>query len=188
MHPLIFFFSWIIAGIILVTSFSVSNTHFLPLNIAFNDLSKPVRKQIECLAENIYFEAAHESRDGKVAVALVTLNRVTTGNYAKDVCSVVYQKTRSADNKTICQFSWTCDGKLLNQRLTVKHSSLYNEIRELSIHVFMNYEQMKDITKGATYYHADYIVPGWNLAKTIKIGRHIFYKKSTDIENLNRNT
>jgi spore germination cell wall hydrolase CwlJ-like protein len=29
--------------------------------------------------------------------------------------------------------------------------------------------------KGALYYHADYVSPGWKLPKIDKIGRHIFY-------------
>jgi len=44
----------------------------------------------------------------------------------------------------------------------------------------MNYENITDVTHGATYYHADYVNPGWPLPKTVKIGRHIFYKKKTD--------
>jgi spore germination cell wall hydrolase CwlJ-like protein len=50
----------------------------------------------------------------------------------------------------------------------------------------MNYGNIDDVTKGATYYHADYVNPGWNLPKTTKIGRHIFYKKHTDYQNLNK--
>jgi spore germination cell wall hydrolase CwlJ-like protein len=57
---------------------------------------------------------------------------------------------------------------------------LYNEIRDLAVYVVMNYEHIKDVTHGATYYHADYVNPGWGLPKTTKIGRHIFYKKKSD--------
>jgi spore germination cell wall hydrolase CwlJ-like protein len=57
---------------------------------------------------------------------------------------------------------------------------LYNEIRDLAVYVVMNYENIKDVTYGATYYHADYVNPAWGLPKTTKIGRHIFYKKKSD--------
>jgi spore germination cell wall hydrolase CwlJ-like protein len=40
---------------------------------------------------------------------------------------------------------------------------------------------MADITKGATYYHADYVNPQWKLPKTTQIGRHIFYKRQSDL-------
>ena len=144
-------------------------------NISFYSLSDPAKKQVECLAENIYFEAGHESHEGKLAVALVTMNRVSTGNYAEDICGVVKQKTNGT-----CQFSWWCDKTFTDRRLTIKQSSLYNDIRELAVYVVMNYENIKDVTHGATYYHADYVNPRWPLPRTTQIGRHIFYKKKTD--------
>jgi len=174
----------ILATLLMIVSLSLSNIYYIPTTIKFNDLVPSVKKQIECLAENIYFEAAHEPDNGKIAVAMVTLNRVATGNYANTICDVVYQRTRSVDNKIVCQFSWTCQEKEMANRLTIKSTSLYNHIRNISIRVYMNYHDMEDVTKKATYYHADYINPGWNLPKSVKIGRHIFYIKSTDISKL----
>lgn len=148
-------------------------------NIPFHALSKPAQKQVECLAENIYFEAAHEPRDGKLAVGLVTLNRLASGNYANDICGVVKQKTH-IDGRIICQFSWYCDHNTTSKRLTIKDSPLYNEIREVAVYIVLNYEKINDVTHGATYYHADYVQPGWKLNKTTKIGRHIFYRNKND--------
>jgi spore germination cell wall hydrolase CwlJ-like protein len=129
------------------------------------------------LAQNIYHEAGHETREGQIAVALVTLNRLASGNYANDVCGVVNQKTNG-----ICQFSWVCQ-----PFFTAKfNNSLYNDIRNLAVYVLMNYDNMGDVTKGATYYHADYVNPGWNLPKTTQIGRHIFYKRHTDIQTMKK--
>ena len=75
---------------------------FYPTNI-----NKPTDvseyKQLYCLAKNVYFEAASEPFDGKVAVAMVTMNRVKHNDFPNDVCSVVYER-----NKRTCQFSWTC--------------------------------------------------------------------------------
>jgi len=70
--------------------------------------------------------------------------------------------------------------------LTMINSSLYNEIRSVAINVIMNYETMKDITKGATYYHADYVNPNWGLPKTTQIGRHIFYKRQSDVNKIDK--
>ena len=51
----------------------------LPLKATYKDLSKDAKKQVTCLAENIYFEAANEPYKGKKAVAFVTINRLQTG-------------------------------------------------------------------------------------------------------------
>ena len=88
----------------LILSFSVFYTnpgkYHLPFDIKYHTLSKSMQKQVDCLTENILFEAGKESKQGQVAVALVTLNRVASGNYASDVCGVVHQKTNG-----VCQFS-----------------------------------------------------------------------------------
>jgi spore germination cell wall hydrolase CwlJ-like protein len=168
--------SILISASLLLTAFTFKDeSRYILDNISYYSLSEPAKKQVECLAENIYFEAAHEPHDGKLAVAMVTMNRVSTGNYASDICGVVKQKTGHT-----CQFSWWCDTKFTSKRLTIKQSSLYNEIRDLAVYVVMNYENIKDVTYGATYYHADYVNPAWGLPKTTKIGRHIFYKKKSD--------
>jgi spore germination cell wall hydrolase CwlJ-like protein len=179
---------FISAIILIITAFaakSAENKYNLPFDIAYHTLSKPIQKQIDCLAENIYFEAANEAKEGKVAVAMVTMNRLASGNYAEDICGVVKQKTKN-NGLTVCQFSWVCEPKTAAKRLTIIHTSLYNEIRDIAVHVMMNYDNMHDVTKGATYYHADYVNPGWGLPKTTKIGRHIFYKSKRDLETMNK--
>jgi hypothetical protein len=50
----------------------------------------------------------------------------------------------------------------------------------------MNYDVIRDVTYGATYYHADYVNPQWGLPKTTQIGRHIFYKNHRDVANINK--
>lgn len=175
--------SILISAIILVVSVFANNQnkYQIPSNIKYHTLSKSMQKQVDCLTENILFEAGYESKQGQVAVALVTLNRVSSGNYASDICGVVKQKTNG-----VCQFSWVCDSAIMAKRLTMINSSLYNEIRSVAINVIMNYETMKDITKGATYYHADYVNPNWGLPKTTQIGRHIFYKRQSDVNKIDK--
>jgi spore germination cell wall hydrolase CwlJ-like protein len=53
------------------------------------------------------------------------------------------------------------------------------------MHMIINFERMEDVTSGATYYHADYVSPGWRLERVDKIGRHIFYRSKRD--NIDRN-
>jgi spore germination cell wall hydrolase CwlJ-like protein len=168
------------ATILFLGMINVDLHRILPFKTSYELLSKDVQKQVTCLAENIYFEAAHEPLNGKKAVAFVTINRLQTGNYAHTICDVVFQKTNGT-----CQFSWYCDESVLRKRLTIRETKLYNEIRELAIHMVVNYERMTDVTGGATYYHADYVNPGWKLKKVDQIGRHIFYRSNKD--NIDRN-
>lgn len=163
------------ACILFLSMINIDLHRILPFKVSYYSLSKDTQRQITCLAENIYFEAAHEPLKGQKAVAFVTINRVQTGNYAHTICDVVFQKTGGT-----CQFSWYCDKKFTDRRLTIKETKLYNDIRELATHIVINFEKLKDVTEGATYYHADYVNPGWKLDKVDQIGRHIFYKRKGD--------
>ena len=141
------------------------------LDIAYSDLTKDAKKQVDCLAENIYHEAGYEPKQGKKAVALVTLNRTQDERFPSNICGVVKQKTQGT-----CQFSWFCMPVKLN-----RNSDAYKESMEIALFVYANYEKLKDITNGALYYHADYVNPRWRgLEKTTVIGRHIFYKEKGD--------
>jgi len=74
------------------------------IDVTYTQLTPEAKTQVDCLAENIYYEAGYEPRDGKIAVAMVTLNRVQDPQFPKDICSVVKQKVKST-----CQFSWFCE-------------------------------------------------------------------------------
>ena len=141
------------------------------ISVQYTQLTKDAKKQVDCLADNIYYEAGYEPEKGKVAVALVTLNRVQDERFGKDICSVVKQKVNST-----CQFSWFCEGKK-----HIANNFVYNQAREIAVYVYANYEKMHDITQGALYYHADYVNPRWKLERTTTIGRHIFYKERDGI-------
>jgi spore germination cell wall hydrolase CwlJ-like protein len=155
----------LVLSIILLTKNVFSDA--ILLDISYNQLTKETQKQIDCLAQNIYHEAGFEPNDGKVAVALVTLNRTQDPRFPKDICGVVKQRTTS-----VCQFSWFC------KEVSIRNKDVYLDARDVAVYVYANYENLKDITKGALYYHADYVNPRWKLEKTTVIGRHIFYKES----------
>jgi spore germination cell wall hydrolase CwlJ-like protein len=146
------------------------------IEIKYTQLTKEAQTQIDCLAENIYFESAHEPVDGRIAVALVTLNRVQDARYPSTICEVVKQRTRVVsigDKRIVCQFSWYCE-----RNKSVRNLTAYMEAKRIALHVYANYEQLKDLTHGALFYHADYVNPKWRgLEKTAVIGRHIFYKE-----------
>ena len=134
--------------------------------------------QLECMAKNIYFEAAVESTAGKMAVAHVTLNRVNSNRFPNTVCDVVKQGKHYANGFPIrdrCQFSWYCDGK----HDEPYQGKMWEESTELARYM-LKHPNLRDITDGSTHYHADYIPdPRWAnpRERTVKIDTHIFYKK-----------
>jgi spore germination cell wall hydrolase CwlJ-like protein len=132
---------------------------------------KTRERQLDCLAINIYREAGHESFEGKVAVAQVTMNRASHPSFPKDVCAVVFQKTIVID-RVICQFSWYCDTA---HKARPVNQSAYNESMAVAKKVLLEGFRL-DVMKEALYYHANYVNPRWNLEKIGSIGNHIFYK------------
>ena len=136
-------------------------------------------KELECMSKNIYFEAALESTAGKMAVAQVTMNRVNSTKFPNTVCSVVYQGKHYKSGIPVrdrCQFSWYCDGKDDKPY----YGAMWRESADVAFYVLSS-PNLKDITDGATHYHADYIPnPRWadSRRKTVKIDTHIFYNHS----------
>lgn len=152
----------------------------LKLNyVSYHSLDKNTKKEIDCLVDNIFFESGAEPHDGKIAVAFVTMNRVKSEGYPSSVCGVIKQK-----NNNVCQFSWYCQKKTtVKNVLTLSQESLYNYMRDIAMLVYFNHDKLKheDPSKGALFYHADYVDPKWkNVKKTTKIGRHIFYRKKDE--------
>jgi spore germination cell wall hydrolase CwlJ-like protein len=133
--------------------------------------AEQVEKSLDCLAMNVYREAGHEPFEGKVAVAQVTLNRVNSNKFPRDVCAVVYQKSRFTE-RVICQFSWYCESKHRNRPVD---DEAYEESYRVAKMVFLEDFRLESI-KDALYYHADYVNPNWKLKRITKIGNHIFYE------------
>ena len=131
-------------------------------------------KQLECLTRNIYWEAASEPFEGKVAVAQVTLNRMNSGKFPDSVCGVVHQKNVFYE-KVVCQFSWYCEN---NHKVKPVHKPMWRESEEVAKKVLLEGFRLPSL-HNALYYHADYVNPGWKLPKIEKIGRHIFYGERT---------
>ena len=127
-------------------------------------------KQLDCLTRNIYWEAASEPFEGKVAVAQVTMNRLASGRFGDSVCGVIYQKNVFYE-RVICQFSWVCESTHKTRPI---HQPLWAESELVAKKVLLENFRLPSL-KGALYYHADYVSPGWQKPKIDKIGRHIFY-------------
>jgi len=129
-------------------------------------------KQLECLTRNIYWEAASEPFEGKVAVAQVTMNRVVSGKFGSGVCGVVYQKNVFYE-KVVCQFSWACE---INHKIKPIYPNKWAESEEVAKKVLLENFRLPGLTQ-AMYYHATYVNPGWRLQRVTQIGQHIFYKE-----------
>jgi spore germination cell wall hydrolase CwlJ-like protein len=119
-------------------------------------------KEFDCLVRNVYYESKSEPRNGKLAVALVTLNRVDDPRYPDTICDVVYQKN---------QFSWTKNKKLLSYKINHKQ---WQEAKAAAIEAYMNRGVLGQFM--ATHFHNDTVKPKWRLIKVARIGNHTFYK------------
>jgi spore germination cell wall hydrolase CwlJ-like protein len=143
--------------------------------VMIQEVSEQFNREVQCLAENIYYESAKESFEGKLAVAQVTINRVNSGKFANTVCGVVRQKD-VIHGVMVCQFSWFCNQaytKLVRNPYQWEESVIVAK-RALTSAVAHDklYEQK------AMYYHANYVNPGWKLQKVGQIGNHIFYREN----------
>ena len=121
------------------------------------------RKDIVCLAKNIYFEAGTEPMLGKLAVAQVTINRVKNGYWGDTICDVVNAKD---------QFSWTNKDDLSID----KDSLTYKDSLSAAKKALAERRRLR-VLKHALFYHADYVRPNWvdHTQKIGKIGTHVFY-------------
>lgn len=132
----------------------------LLLNTAYKTV-KATNAEIMCLAKNIYYEARGESMHGKIAVAQVTLNRVThRTQFEASICGVVYAKN---------QFSWTME-KHLEPR-----GPAWHEAQALAKAVVIGTAHLPKFK--ALYFHNLTVKPKWNQTKKLvaRIGNHIFY-------------
>jgi spore germination cell wall hydrolase CwlJ-like protein len=136
---------------------------------------KDRERQLKCMADNIYYEAATEPAEGKIAVAQVVMNRVNHPKFPSDPCLVIYERNVFYQ-KVVCQFSWLCDGSVGRRPIQPK---LYEESMQAAKKVLLEGFRLPGL-EGAIFYHADYVNPRWRKTQLVKIGRHIFYKERTN--------
>jgi spore germination cell wall hydrolase CwlJ-like protein len=168
--------------------------------------AKEVGKQsdLDCLARNIYYEAASEPEEGKVAVGLVTINRSNSSGFPATICGVVNQRTTVSvphevtrvrivtegrffkntyqvnetmtvwSNRVVCQFSWSCENVHKIRKDDDRWTASLSVAREL---LDGGYEELRNKYQDALYFHARHIRPAWAKQKQLieRIGGHIFY-------------
>ena len=123
------------------------------------------QRERECLTKNIFHEAGVEPFEGKIAVAQVTFNRLNSGRWGNDICSVVYAKK---------QFSWTLSQKKVNENPKGK---LWRD-SVAAKDAFLSGLRVKKLEK-SEHYHTDHIKkPYWSKEKIVaaRVGQHIFYE------------
>jgi hypothetical protein len=130
-------------------------------------------RERRCLATAIYFEARGEPVRGQIAVGQVILNRVRSPLFPETICGVVYQGQMQKG----CQFSFTCDGHTDIPR----DKSQWALAQDIATQIMSGEAWLPEVGY-STFYHANYVRPGWASAmnKIDKIGRHIFYKKRNE--------
>ena len=131
-----------------------------PISIKYTD------RDVECLARNIYWEAGVEDMAGKLAVGVITVNRVRTQHWGRGICDVVYSKD---------QFSWT---KVKKRAWVSLKGRTWSESKAAARAV-LDGLTVKQLDK-ALFYHADYVRPNWRdgSKRVTKIGKHIFYTQA----------
>lgn len=112
-----------------------------------------------CMATAVHLESRGESGLGQRAVAHVILNRSKKQN--RPVCDIVWQRG---------QFAMRIPSK------RTMESKSYSNALEVAKMVMTG--QSKDPTRGALFFHANYVNPYWKTSfkHTTTIGNHLFYK------------
>lgn len=146
---------------------------------------------LQCMTENIFFEARGESDEGKAMVGVVVIQRMKSPHFPDTVCGVVHQAITDNNGfpiKNLCQFSWYCDGRtdsinLHNEQVADEWIASQKIARAV---LSGKYKKLMVKYTGVTHYHADYSDPYWahnkNYRMVIRVGSHMFYrwKKADD--------
>lgn len=149
---------------VFITTFSA-----LAYRLEANSLEK---RELTCLALNVYYEARGEPLAGKYAVAEVTMNRVVSRRYPSTVCGVVYEKRWDRLRKRyVGAFSWT--------EFDIRphpEGEPWHTAKEVAGVIYFG--QQPPRLNGALHYHATYIRPSWARGQqpVARIGGHVFYE------------
>ena len=124
----------------------------------------PLSRDLQCLAQAIYFEARGEALAGQLAVGAVIVNRTTSGRYPSDYCSVVTQPG---------QFSFVRGGRIPSPD---ESSPAWTRARALA--QIAHQDLWQSPAGEALFFHARYVRPGWarTKVKLAAIDSHVFYR------------
>lgn len=129
-------------------------------------------EDLECLAENVYFEARGEPLRGQYAVAEVTVNRTLAPNFPHTICAVVHEvRWDPGRRRHVADFSWTGRGAL-----SPEEGPAWTQAMTVATAVYD--DQHEPLVPGALFYHASSVRPDWARSRRplATIGNHIFYR------------
>jgi len=159
----------------ILSSIVISITMILPISAQEQTFSyeklvaQDLGKQVLCMAKNLYYEAAMEPYEGKLAVAQVTMNRANSSKFPSTICEVVYQKTGST-----YQFTWV--GEKVSE---IRNKYAWEECLMVARKALTEAKLHDTIYKTqAMYYHNTSVNPAWKLKYVAKIGNHLFYTRA----------
>lgn len=136
------------------------------------EITEDDRRQITCLALNIYHEARGSSVRDQWAVGLVTLNRAKRGIWGPSICDVVWI-SNLVRGKRVAQFSWTL--RPVKTLIPREEQPWQNALRKAQV---LYTGGKADFTNGATHFYLAHLNPGWARAGRgkIRIGDHIYMR------------
>ncbi|PTS87360.1 MULTISPECIES: cell wall hydrolase [unclassified Caulobacter] len=126
-------------------------------------------RELDCLADAVYYEARGETPSGQAAVAQVVLNRVRHPAFPKSICGVVFQ---GAYRQVGCQFSFACDGSMRRTR----ERGAWGRAKTIASRALSG-AVMHEVGS-ATHFHTTSVSPGWGprLLRVAQVGMHVFYR------------
>lgn len=124
----------------------------------------PLSRDVECLAQAVYFEARGEPLDGQLAVAQVIVNRTRSPQFPPDYCGVVAQRA---------QFSFVRNGRIPAAPRDTRAWQRASAIARIA-----HQDLWDSPAEDALFFHASTVRPGWARTKLARatIERHVFYR------------
>ncbi len=122
----------------------------------------PLSEDMRCLAGAIYFESKGEPLHGQLAVGRVIVNRAASNRFPASYCGVVFQRS---------QFSFIRGG-----RMPAINTGTRAWRNAVAIAHIADEGSWESPAKGALFFHARYVSPGWRLQRVAQVENHIFYR------------
>jgi spore germination cell wall hydrolase CwlJ-like protein len=129
--------------------------------VAAQDSGLDTDRELECLADAVYYESKGEPLEGQLAVAHVILTRAASGRFGASVCGVVAQPG---------QFSFVRHGKVP----TPGNSAQWRQA--VAVAKVAQNDLWDNPAPQALYFHARRIHASWRMTKVAALGNHIFYR------------
>ena len=125
-------------------------------------VAEPLGAQMHCLAGAIYFESKGEPLEGQLAVGRVIVNRAASPRFPSSYCGVVFQRS---------QFSFVRGGHMPTINTASRAWRRAKAIAQIAVD-----GSWDSPAKGALFFHARYVSPGWRLQRIAQVSNHIFYR------------